>query len=455
MAKCKVKKVPVDFDAIKSWFDDHLSTSKCNFEDQKPYEVYEKGNWGGIFQCVDESTLVSLASESSVSGLNPEVGKKAIKDIVVGDMVLAYDEDHCDFAARSVTEVYDQGERDCCDVVFSNGTRLTCTPDHRVYSFDAMLWRQVQNCLGHEVPTTSGTALIVELVPVGKRHVYDIEVEDVHSFFANGIAVHNCTGRGAQQLFMKAKPKSIVDIAALTSIYRPGPLAAKVDDLWLKHACEHYDWGHPLINETLKETRGLLIFQEGVMSLANKVAGFPLEKCDEVRRAIMKRSIAGGEAAKKKTKELEDSIVDGAVKNGVPRNIAEKMYETITWMSGYGFNKSLYFLERVNTYSREGKFVAQKEIQHVISGDWLESRDEKTGDHVLVEVVDKHDHGMLDLVEVELNTGEKVRCTWDHKFRTIETKEMLPLWMIQKLGLSIVVNDVAKFSQEQNITKNT
>jgi DNA polymerase-3 subunit alpha len=202
-----------------------------------------------------------------------------------------------------------------------------------------MLWRQVQNCLGHEVPTTSGTALIVELVPVGKRHVYDIEVEDVHSFFANGIAVHNCTGRGAQQLFMKAKPKSIVDIAALTSIYRPGPLAAKVDDLWLKHACEHYDWGHPLINETLKETRGLLIFQEGVMSLANKVAGFPLEKCDEVRRAIMKRSIAGGEAAKKKTKELEDSIVDGAVKNGVPRNIAEKMYETITWMSGYGFNK--------------------------------------------------------------------------------------------------------------------
>ncbi len=157
---------------------------------------------------------------------------------------------------------------------------------------------------------------------------------------ARWAGIFQLTSQGAQRLFVKARPKTIIDIAALTSIYRPGPLAAKVDKLWLEHEKEPYDWGHPLINDTLKETRGLLVFQEGVMALANKVSGFPMEQCDEVRRAIMKRSISGGDAAKKKMQELEDSIIDGAVKNGVPRETAKKMYETICFMSGYGFNKS-------------------------------------------------------------------------------------------------------------------
>lgn len=152
--------------------------------------------------------------------------------------------------------------------------------------------------------------------------------------------IFQLTSKGAQKFFLKAKPKNVIDIAALTSIYRPGPLAANVDDLWLKHEKEPYDWGHPLINETLKETRGLLVFQEGVMALANKVAGFPLDETDEVRRAIMKRSISGGEAAKQKAKELEDSFVAGCMKNGVPEDIAKKTYQTILFMSGYAFNKS-------------------------------------------------------------------------------------------------------------------
>jgi DNA polymerase III alpha subunit len=152
--------------------------------------------------------------------------------------------------------------------------------------------------------------------------------------------VFQLTSVGAQKLFTKARPKSIIDIAALTSVYRPGPLSANVDNLWLKHEFESYDWGHPLINETLKETRGLCVFQESVMSLANKVAGFPLDETDEVRRAIMKRSISGGAAAIQKMKELEDSFVNGCMNNGVPQNTATKAYETICHFSGYGFNKS-------------------------------------------------------------------------------------------------------------------
>lgn len=162
--------------------------------------------------------------------------------------------------------------------------------------------------------------------------------------------IFQCTSGGAQRLFKKAKPTSIIDIAALTSIYRPGPLAANVDKLWLEHADMPYDWGHPLINETLKETRGLLVFQEGVMALVNKVSGFPMAETDEVRRAIMKRSISGGDAAKQKMKDLEEGIVMGAVKNGVPEATARKMYETITFMAGYGFNKSHAIAYAIDSY---------------------------------------------------------------------------------------------------------
>lgn len=155
-------------------------------------------------------------------------------------------------------------------------------------------------------------------------------------------AIFQCTSQGAQRLFKAAKPTSITDIAALTSIYRPGPLAAKVDKLYLeaKNEGKQYDWGDKRINELLKDTYGLLIFQEGVMMLAEKVAGFPKDKCDEVRRAIMKRSISGGDAARAKVDQMKDDFVAGSMKNGYDKKVAENLYEKIAYFSGYAFNAS-------------------------------------------------------------------------------------------------------------------
>lgn len=192
-----------------------------------------------------------------------------------------------------------------------------------------------------------------------------------------------------------------------------------------------------------------IIFQEQVMELAEKVAGFPKDKCDEVRRAIMKRSISGGEAAKKAAQETRDGFVKGCIANGYTEKVANNLYDKILYFAGYGFNKSLYFLQSLNIYKPDGK-VEVKTIEDVQPGDLVMSRDEKTGQNVLITVLTKHDHGVLDLVEVELTTGEKVRCTWDHKFRTVETGEMLPLWMISERGLSIVVDSAASVSMVQS-----
>lgn len=100
---------------------------------------------------------------------------------------------------------------------------------------------------------------VVSSKSVGKNHVFDIEVKDTHNFIANGVIVHNCTGQGAQRLFKKAKPTSIVDIAVLTSIYRPGPLAAKVDEIYLKAKNgEKFEWGHPIFEQVLGKTYNCL-----------------------------------------------------------------------------------------------------------------------------------------------------------------------------------------------------
>lgn len=83
-----------------------------------------------------------------------------------------------------------------------------------------------------------------------------------------------------------------------------------------------------------------IIFQEQVMELAEKCAGFPKDKCDEVRRAIMKRSISGGDAAKKAAQETRDGFVKGCIENGYTEKVANNLYDKILFFAGYGFNKS-------------------------------------------------------------------------------------------------------------------
>jgi len=215
----------------------------------------------------------------------------------------------------------------------------------------------------------------------------------------------------------------------LKSIKRLGP--QQVFDIQTKKNHNFFANGHLVHN--------CLIFQEQVMLLAEKCAGFPKDKCDEVRRAIMKRSISGGEAAKKAAQETRDGFVKGCVANGYSESVANGLYDRILFFAGYGFNKTCHFSEPIKTYDREGTYITTKRLIDVEPDDYVRSRDESTKKDVFVHVVAKHDHGEQELVQVELVTGEKVRCTMDHKFRVKETNEMLPLWSIVQQGFSIVV----------------
>ena len=267
----------------------------------------------------------------------------------------------------------------------------------------------------------------LDKIDLNDQKVYEHVYHDGH--FPD---IFQCTSKGAQKFFIKAKPRSIIDIAALTSIYRPGPLAADVDKLWLEHEKDPYDWGHPLINETLKETRGLLVFQEAVMHLANKVAGFPMEQCDEVRRAIMKRSISGGEAAKKKVKELEDSFVQGAIKNGVPEPIAKKAYETIGFMSGYGFNKSHAVAYAIDSYYCAWLFTHHEE-------EWLSAYLDTNSNNPDDKAKASSEVRMLgyEIVPIDINYAEK---SW----RVLPGRKFMPSFLSCKGVGSTAVEEIVE-----------
>lgn len=164
--------------------------------------------------------------------------------------------------------------------------------------------------------------------------------------------IFQATQRGAQQFFMQGKPRSIIDIATLTSIYRPGPLDAGVHKIYLGNKAnpEKIDYQHPLIEKVLKTTANCIIFQEQVMALCNVVAGFPQEDCDMVRRSIMKRSASKADSMKKQAQDLKDRFVEGAVKNGVDRQLADDLYEKILFFSGYGFNASHAVSYAIDSY---------------------------------------------------------------------------------------------------------
>lgn len=211
-------------------------------------------------------------------------------------------------------------------------------------------------------------------------HPDSIDLDDQHVYenvYHKGRwgGVFQCTNKGAQRLFVKAKPQSIIDIATLTSIYRPGPLSAKVDKLYVnaKNNPDDIDYKHPLIKQVLEKTYGMIIFQEQVMELCNVVAGFPKEDCDMVRRAIMKRSASQSTAKMKQARELRQRFIDGSATNGIPKEVSGDLYDKILYFSGYGFNAShavsyaldSYYCAWLMTYYEEEWLCAYMEAMSV------------------------------------------------------------------------------------------
>jgi len=180
----------------------------------------------------------------------------------------------------------------------------------------------------------------------------DFDDQEVYEVYAKAkwAGIFQCTNHGAQRLFKRAKPTSIEEIAALTAIYRPGPLAMKIDKKYLESKAnpEEVIYKHPLLEEILSPTFGHIVFQEQTMAIVNRVAGIPLEECNSVRK-MMKPQQSSGDAAKK-AKALESRIISGFIDNGMKERDAKELYEDIMKFTAYSFNKSHAVSYAINSY---------------------------------------------------------------------------------------------------------
>jgi DNA polymerase-3 subunit alpha len=134
---------------------------------------------------------------------------------------------------------------------------------------------------------------------------------------------------------MDLKPDAFEDIVAAVALYRPGPLGTGMvkDFVDCKHGRKPIEKMHPLVDELLKPTYGVIVYQEQVMQIAQKLAGYTLGGADLLRRAMGKKKPE--EMAKQKS-----TFVDGAEKNGVKVEDAERIFALLEYFAGYGFNKS-------------------------------------------------------------------------------------------------------------------
>ena len=138
---------------------------------------------------------------------------------------------------------------------------------------------------------------------------------------------------GMREALIQMRPNHIEDIIALVALYRPGPMSNIPIYNDCKHGKQKPDYLHPLLEEILKPTYGVIIYQEQVMQIAQKLSGYTAGQADILRRAM----------GKKKRAELErqkQSFISGAVKNGISKEVAAGIFLKIEPFAEYGFNKS-------------------------------------------------------------------------------------------------------------------
>ena len=149
----------------------------------------------------------------------------------------------------------------------------------------------------------------------------------------NTVGLFQVESTGMREALVQMKPNHIEDIIALVALYRPGPMSNIPLFNDCKNGKQKPDYLHPLLEDILKPTYGVIIYQEQVMQIAQKLSGFTAGQADLLRRAM----------GKKKRAELEkqkQGFIAGALKNGIAKDVAASIFLKIEPFAEYGFNKS-------------------------------------------------------------------------------------------------------------------
>jgi DNA polymerase-3 subunit alpha len=174
-----------------------------------------------------------------------------------------------------------------------------------------------------------GIKLKIEEIPLDDEKTYQLLSS------GNTLGVFQMESQGMRNLLRELKPEKIQDIIALIALYRPGPLRSGMpsDFIKRKQGIVPIVYPHPKLESILKETYGVIIYQEQVMQIANILSGFTLSQGEILMKAMSKKK-------PEEMEKLKDAFIEGAQKNKISKKKAEQIYELMEKFAGYGFNKS-------------------------------------------------------------------------------------------------------------------
>ncbi|MEN3186819.1 MAG: DNA polymerase III subunit alpha [Atribacterota bacterium] len=149
------------------------------------------------------------------------------------------------------------------------------------------------------------------------------------------VGVFQLESPGMKELLKRLKPEGMEDLIAILALYRPGPLGSGMIDDFIerKHGRVKVTYPHPSLEPVLRETYGVIVYQEQVMKIASEMAGFTLGQADILRRAM-------GKKKPEVMREQREKFIQGALAKGHDQSTAETIFDLIEYFAGYGFNKS-------------------------------------------------------------------------------------------------------------------
>jgi DNA polymerase-3 subunit alpha len=151
----------------------------------------------------------------------------------------------------------------------------------------------------------------------------------------DGKGVFQLESEGIRELLKQMKPDNIRDLIAVLALYRPGPLSGGMVDSYVnrKHGRETWEYPHPVLKDILDETYGVMVYQEQIMRILNRLGGIELSKSYACIKAISKKD-------EEKINSTRADFVTGCISQGVSKAIAEDIFDKIVFFADYGFNKS-------------------------------------------------------------------------------------------------------------------
>ena len=179
------------------------------------------------------------------------------------------------------------------------------------------------------IQTRTGETVDIHHLPLDDPRVYEL--------FSQGATdgIFQFESAGMKGWLRKLKPSRFTDLIAMNALYRPGPIGSGMIDEYIKcrHGQKKITYPHPDLEQSLKETYGVIVYQEQVMQIASKLAGYSMGDADILRKAMGKKKESVMQAQRAK-------FVSGAKQNGVAPKKAGEIFDLMAHFAGYGFNKS-------------------------------------------------------------------------------------------------------------------